>query len=260
MRVSDITGRRRIDLNVDIGEGFAFDKDLLKFASSANICCGEHAGSLDLTRETIALCKHRRVRIGAHPGYPDRPTMGRRPMEVANQREWLNSIFRQVAEFVKLLRPAYIKPHGAFYSDTAVALPDDWAAGLELLDKDAAYEAGGLYLAQYPGLQSLILLLRIHKLPLMGLEATAHSVIAGRAGQNLVREGFADRAYLPTGQLVPRGEPGAVYEDAGQVRAQTQLLIRQVDSICLHGDGDHCVEFAELVYQTVKDAGYEVGF
>jgi UPF0271 protein len=259
VRVSDITGRRRIDLNVDIGEGFPFDADLLKFASSANVCCGAHAGSLELTRETLELCRRKKVRVGAHPGYPDRATMGRRPMEVADQREWLNSIFQQVSDFVKIVRPTYLKPHGAFYGDTAVALPEDWNEGLKLLNKQEAYDAGGLYLAQYPGLQSLILLLRIHKMPLMGLEPTAHSVIAERSGQPLIREGFADRAYLPTGQLMPRGERGAVFEDAGLVKLQTLRLIREVDSICLHGDGAHCVEFAELVYQTVKDAGFEVG-
>ncbi len=260
MRVSDVVGRKKIDLNVDIGEGFAFDEGLLRFATSANICCGAHAGSLELTRRTIDLCRRKKVRVGAHPGYPERATMGRRSMEPDDQRAWLDSIFRQLQDFVKVVRPEYVKPHGAFYGDTAVVLPHDWQDGLELLSKEAAYDAGGLYLAQYPGLQSLTLLLRIHKVPLMGLAATAHRVIAARAGQRFIREGFADRAYLPTGQLVPRGEPGAVFDDAGAVREQTLRLACEVDSICLHGDGEHALEFAELVHSTLKDAGYEVGF
>ncbi len=261
MKVSDIVGRRRIDLNVDIGEGFPFDKELLKFATSANISCGAHAGSLDLTRETADYCKRRGVRIGAHPGYPDRGSMGRRPMEVSDQREWLKSVFDQVTEFIKILRPAYLKPHGAFYGETGVALPSDWNEGLSLVDKTAAYDAAGVYLAQFPGVQTLMMMLRIHKLPLMGLEMTAHQVIAERAGQVLIGEGFADRAYLPSGwQLVPRGEPGAVFEDADRVQRQTLELAMRVNSICLHGDGDHCLEFAELVYSTLKDHGYEVGF
>lgn len=260
MRVSDIVGRRRIDLNVDIGEGFPFDKELLKFASSANISCGAHAGSLELTRETVALCKHKRVRVGAHPGYPDRGSMGRRPMEVSDQREWLKSVFDQVADFLKIVRPAYLKPHGAFYGETGVALPPDWNEGLSMVDKTTAYDAGGIYLAQFPGVQTLMMMLRINKIPLMGLEATAHRVIAERAGQPLIREGFADRAYQVNGLLVPRGEPGAVYDDQSLVKYQTLRLAKTVDSICLHGDGAHCVEFAELVYTTLKDAGYEVGF
>ena len=74
MRVSEVVGKRKVDLNVDIGEGFPFDAELLRFATSANVCCGAHAGSLKLTEETVALCRRNNVRIGAHPGYPDRAT------------------------------------------------------------------------------------------------------------------------------------------------------------------------------------------
>lgn len=260
MRVSDIVGPRKIDLNVDIGEGFGVDEQLLQFATSANICCGAHAGSLELTKQTIALCKRKKVRIGAHPGYPDRASIGRRPMETSEQRHWLTSIIEQVKSFATVAKPAYLKPHGAFYSDTAVILPEDWSDGLGLLSKPEAYQASGLYLAQYPGLQSLTLILRMHKLPLMGLESTAHRVVAERAGQKLIREGFADRAYQPNGLLVPRSEPGALLKDADAVKAQTLKLALQVDSICLHGDGEHALEFAELVYSTLKDNGYEVDF
>ncbi len=63
MKVSQIIGKKTIDLNVDIGEGFAYDRDLLSFASSANVCCGVHAGSEDLSRETVALCH-----VAASPG------------------------------------------------------------------------------------------------------------------------------------------------------------------------------------------------
>jgi UPF0271 protein len=129
-----------------------------------------------------------------------------------------------------------------------------------LLSKAEAYQASGLYLAQYPGLQSLTLILRMHKIPLMGLESTAHRVVAERAGQGFIREGFADRSYQPNGLLVPRSEPGALLEDPEMVKAQTLKLALHVDSICLHGDGQHALEFAERVYSTLKDNGYEVGF
>ena len=82
MRVSDIVGGRKIDLNVDIGEGFPHDRELLAFASSANVCCGTHAGSRELTIETVELCREHGLRVGAHPGYPDRASMGRQSIEV----------------------------------------------------------------------------------------------------------------------------------------------------------------------------------
>jgi len=259
LKISQIVGHRMIDLNVDIGEGFPFDAELLRFASSANVCCGIHAGSPELTEETIALCQRQRVRIGAHPGYPDREALGRRPMVDGQERRYLKSLFEQVSRFTDIVRPAYLKPHGGFYNDTALVLPPDWEKTHRRSATTSEYEAGGVYLAQFPGVQSLVMLLRIHKLPLMGLEATAHRVIAGRARQQLLREGFGDRAYTDRGTLVPRSEPNAVFHNADAVREQVLRLAPVVDSICLHGDTPDCLEFAELVYRTLVDSGYGVG-
>jgi lactam utilization protein B len=36
------------------------------------------------------------------------------------------------------------------------------------------------------------------------------------------------------------------------------MLATQVDSICLHGDTENCVEIAETVYAALSDAGFEV--
>ncbi|AIE85452.1 LamB/YcsF family protein [Fimbriimonas ginsengisoli] len=259
MRVSQIVGKRTIDLNVDIGEGFPHDAELLRFASSANVCCGVHAGSRDLTLSTIELCRKHRVRLGIHPGYPDRPTMGRAPMQAGQERPYLKSLFEQVTWFLENERPDYLKPHGAFYNDTAVVLPHDWKTQRKRAPTTSEYESGGVYLSQFPGLQSLLMLLRIHKLPLMGLEKTAHKAVADRARQPFIREGFADRQYRRDGTLMPRSEPGAVLVDPGQVREQVLQLASNVDSICLHGDTPDCLPFAELVYRTLLDGGYGVG-
>lgn len=259
MRISQIVGRRTIDLNVDIGEGFAHDAELLRFASSANVCCGAHAGSRELSLQTAELCRKQRVRLGAHPGYPDRAHMGRVTMAPGQERPFLKSLFEQMAWFTEHLKPAYLKPHGAFYNDTAIVLPHDWQTQRRRAPTTSEYESGGVYLSQFPGLQSLLMLLRIHKLPLMGLEATAHKAITARARQELIREGFADRQYRRDGTLMPRSQPGAVLVDAGEVRDQVLRIAPSVDSICLHGDTPDCLEFAELVYKTLLDAGYGVG-
>jgi 5-oxoprolinase (ATP-hydrolysing) subunit A len=257
VRVSDLVGAKKVDLNVDIGEGFPFDEELLKFATSANICCGVHAGSIELTKKTIALCRRKKVRFGAHPGYPDRENMGRTPLQRGQERVYLQSIFDQVMDFAQIARAEYIKPHGAFYNDTAILLSEGWDNPEE---GQSRYEAGGIHLSNIPGLSSLSMLLRVHKLPLMGLAPTAHAVIAARAGQALIKEGFADRRYLPDGTLMPRTEAGAVLTDPAMVKEQVLLLAPVVDSICLHGDTEGCLEFAELVYKTLRDGGFEVGF
>jgi UPF0271 protein len=251
-------GDRRVDLNVDIGEGFLNDEALLDFATSANICCGEHAGSWELTQATVDLCRSKDVRIGAHPGYPDRASMGRRPMEIAEHSAYLRSIFDQVDRFAKLVRPAYLKPHGAFYNQTAQVLPAIWVPSDDrwraLLEEDPIGQA----LGNIPGAGSLGMILRIHRLSLMGLAGTAHEEITKRAEVMLLREGFADRAYNEDGTLVPRTEPGAVLQDPLEVKAQVLRLASTVDSICLHGDTPNALQFAELVTKTLRDAGYEV--
>ena len=44
-----------------------------------------------------------------------------------------------------------------------------------------------------------------------------------------------------------------------EIRDQVLRLAPNVDSICLHGDTPHCLEYAELVFKTLTDAGYGVG-
>ncbi len=250
---------RRVDLNVDIGEGFVHDEALLEFATSANICCGEHAGSWELTQATISMCLAKGVRIGAHPGFPDRASMGRREMEVGEQREFLKSIFDQVARFATAARPDYLKPHGAFYNQTAQILPESWVPTDDRWRVLIPEDPIGIAIGRIPGAGSLGMLLRVHRLPLMGLGGTAHEEIAKRAEVSLLREGFADRKYRQDGTLVPRGEPGALLTHPALIKAQLLRLAPVVDSICLHGDGEDALAFAELVCKTLLDAGYEVG-
>lgn len=227
---------RRIDLNVDIGEGFPHDVELLTFATSANICAGEHAGSWELTKETIHRCLEAGVRIGMHPGYPDREAMGRASMTMENEESFAEAIRRQVERFYYFVPAAYLKPHGALYNDATRS------------------DGPG------PGARRIVALAcSTFRLPLMALPGTALAEVASETGVPLIREGFADRAYRPDGTLVPRSERGAVLECAEAVRAQVLRLAESVDSICLHGDTPNCLEFAELVYRTLESAGYEVG-
>ena len=75
----------RVDLNCDLGEGYAHDEELLDGITSANIACGFHAGDPGVMRQTIALAKDKGVAIGAHPGFPDLVGFGRREIDVLHQ-------------------------------------------------------------------------------------------------------------------------------------------------------------------------------
>ena len=66
-----------IDLNADLGEGAGFDAALMPLVTSANVCCGAHAGDPVVLRATLELAAKHGVAVGAHPGYPDRENFGR---------------------------------------------------------------------------------------------------------------------------------------------------------------------------------------
>jgi 5-oxoprolinase (ATP-hydrolysing) subunit A len=230
----------RIDLNVDIGEGFPHDEALLEFASSANVCCGAHAGSWELTRKTVDLCRRKGVRVGLHPGFPDREGMGRRPMTRETRESFAESLRVQTDQFFAEFDAAYIKPHGAWYGH----LTDVKASDIEVVGTCV---------------RVLCSLTQSYGLPVMILPDSVGAAAVQSVGGRVIREGFADRAYRADGSLVPRSETGAVLEDPRQIRTQVLRLARTVDSICLHGDTPNCLEFAEMIRRTLEDAGFEVG-
>jgi UPF0271 protein len=230
---------KKVDLNVDIGEGFAYDEALLQFATSANVCCGEHAGSPELTLQTIEMCRRKGVRVGAHPGFPDRESMGRRiPDAVTPYAESLTKQAQAAADWA-----AYIKPHGAFYN----------LLSLQASSKEPRTSAA---------IGAAIGMSKLTGLPLMLLPSSALFNLLPMLGgmPHPIAEGFADRRYMADGRLMPRSQPDAVLTDPDEIRAQVLELAPKVDSICLHGDTPGCLEFAEMVRKTLEDAGYEVGY
>jgi len=233
---------KTVDVNVDIGEGFAFDEDLLDFATSANVCCGRHAGSWELTKETIFLCRRKGVRIGMHPGFPDRDNMGRARLGEDEVAQYANSLFEQAIEFWEYAPDtAYVKPHGAWYNMLTESSPESkpLQRACELMLEGVLASTG---------------------LPAMLLGGAPIVRTLASLGERTILEGFADRGYEPDGSLRSRSLPGAVLSDKQAIANQVSSLARTVDSICVHGDTDGCVEFAELVYRTLEQNGYEVGF
>ena len=249
----------KVDLNVDIGEGFPNDEALLEFATSGNICCGAHAGSMELTEQTAELCRSRDIRIGMHPGYPDREFMGRHSMMPDQFIEYQDSLHSQLWLSWPILKAAYVKPHGAFYNDTAVILQTGWDQVESNVSQGSSYKPESEVLSRLPCGSMLLEMVNLTG-ALLGLPGTAHTEFARCEGATFISEGFADRAYRPDGTLVPRSQPGAVHHDPQAIKDQVLKLAPLVDSICLHGDTPDCLEFAEMVYKTLVDNDYEVGY
>lgn len=223
---------RRIDLNADIGEGFGADLDLLRVVTSANVACGHHAGSPELARTTVERCVKAGVRVGAHPGYPDRATMGRRSATEADRAGFRDDVLRQLRAFLEFAPVAYLKPHGALYNDSC---SPGWEADLV---------AEALVLLPSP--------------MLMGLAGTFHEHIAALAGVPFESEGFADRGYGEDGRLLPRGREGAFLREPRLAAAQAVKIASHVETICIHGDAPDCVVRAAAVREALERAGYRV--
>lgn len=234
---------RAIDVNVDIGEGFPYDRELLKYASSANVCCGQHAGNFDLTEETINRCLEAGVRIGMHPGFPDRVSMGRRIPTPDVKDLWYGSLAVQVDQFLRVYKPPYLKPHGALY--TMISRLGHYEKREELqLHREASRELG--------------LAIKGKGLALM-IQAEANlDEFFKYADVTILHEEFAERRYDPDGWLRARSEPNSLLTDPQEIREQVLRLAPNSESLCIHGDSPRCVETIELVVKTLRDAGYEV--
>lgn len=245
-----------IDLNADLGEGFGRwtlgdDAALLGLVTSANVACGFHAGDPTTLRAVTRNAVARGVRVGAHVSYRDLAGFGRRFMEVTPV-ELADDVLYQLSALDGFARVAgdrvrYVKPHGALYH--AVVRHEDQARAV--VDAVRSYDAS---------------------LAVVGLPGSAVLRYADEAGLPTVREAFADRGYLSTGELVPRGRPGAVLHDDGEVAARVLDLVTSgtvvatdgsrvrvdADSVCVHSDTPGASGLLRAVRRTLEAAGVVV--
>src|SRR5579883_1064485 len=111
-----------IDLNCDMGEleDAGHEAALMEYITSANIACGGHAGDEAIMERTARLAMDRGVRIGAHPGYPDRADFGRVEMPMTPDAI-SDTVYEQIGRLQAVVKRlggeiAYVKPHGALYN------------------------------------------------------------------------------------------------------------------------------------------------
>ncbi len=240
-----------IDLNCDLGEGAGHDDRLMPLITSANIACGGHAGDVDSMRAAVLLAMRHGVAIGAHPGFPDRANLGRRE-EAVDLEEAAAIVDAQIRALQAIAaacgaKVCHVKLHGALYNQAArdAALAEAIANAVWLVDRS----------------------LLLHGL------AGSQLLVAGRArGLRVASEVFADRTYQRDGSLTPRTQNDALVTDEsaavrqvlmmvgkGSVRATdgTEIAIA-ADTVCIHGDGPHPVEFARRLRAAFGAAGIEV--
>jgi UPF0271 protein len=240
-----------IDINSDLGESFGNDSEVMKYITSANIACGFHAGDPLLIERTIKLALENNVSIGAHPGYPDFAGFGRRSMKISVD-ELRSLILYQVGALKSMTEALggklnHVKLHGALYNDLAINY------NMALVACKAIYSISPVLI-------------------FVGLANSEMIKAAKDVGLKVANEAFADRAYNDDGTLVPRSQNDAVINDQNICLNQIHQLVTertiktisgkiikmQADTICVHGDNDHAVEFVKALNQFLKDKGIEL--
>ncbi|KAB1153994.1 5-oxoprolinase subunit PxpA [Tenacibaculum aiptasiae] len=239
-----------IDINCDVGEGIGNEATLMPYISSCNIACGAHAGSVKIIDHVISLAKNNKVKIGAHPSFPDRENFGRVVLDIS-EKELQYSIESQI----NLLKERaalqgeklhHIKPHGALYN----------------------------LIAKSRGVAQLVIKAIQNTSPEVYLYVPYNSVIAEEALKNNLQiqyEAFADRNYNGDLTLVSRSQENAMITDREAVFLHIQRMIVDkkvatitgvkeilADTICVHGDTENAVELVKYIHTKLTENNINV--
>lgn len=243
-------------MNSDLGESFGAyqignDKQVLSHISSANIACGFHAGDPHVMKQTVQLAKAYGVAIGAHPGFQDLVGFGRRIMAVSPSDVYDLVLYQigALAAFCQVnhVTLSHVKPHGALYNMAAVdsTIADAIAKAIYTYDKT---------------------------LLLYGLSGSKLIGAGEKYGIKTVSEVFADRTYQPNGTLTPRTQPNALIQNSDDAINQVLQMIKeqsvqtvmgeiipiQADSICVHGDSSHALQFVKELRDALTNEGITI--
>ena len=234
----------KVDMNSDLGESFGRyklgnDEEVLKYITSANVACGFHAGDPNVMDRTVYHAQKNNTAVGAHPGYPDLVGFGRRKLYYLDHKSLQNDIYYQIGAleaFLSLhgMKLQHVKPHG----EMGHLFEESEELSNLLVDTVYNYNKD-LIVVGFSGLKVVN--------------------AAKKKGMKVAQEVFADRAYQKNGKLVSRGVPGAMIEDT---KVAINRILRMIfenkvktiegedidiypDTICVHGDGPHAVDFAK---------------
>ena len=247
---------KTLDLNCDMGEGFGAwkmgdDAALLDHVTSANIACGYHAGDPGTMHRTVELALKKGVAVGAHPSLPDLQGFGRRRMNVS-AAETYDLVLVQIGGLAAFAtacggKLAHVKPHGALYNMAATDTRLAQAIAQAVKDFDP-------------------------RLVLFGLAGSELLRAGEQSGLKTASEVFADRTYQADGSLTPRAQADAMIHDPEAALAQVRRMVAEgrvrsqqgsdvavkADTLCIHGDQPHAVEFAIRIRRALDADGVRV--
>jgi 5-oxoprolinase (ATP-hydrolysing) subunit A len=241
-----------IDLNCDMGEStslwqYDIEKDiaLLQYISSMNLACGFHAGDAHTMHELVDAALLAGVAIGAHPAFADKENFGRTNRYLPPEKLYDIVLYQigALSAFLKIQGAVlhHVKPHGALYNMAAKDFLMAEAICKAVKDFDA-------------------------DLILYGLSGSELIQAADAMGLKNCAEVFADRTYQDDASLTPRTADNSMIADAAISLKQVLQMVQKgrvqtasggeikikVQTICIHGDGVHALEFAKTIYESLK--------
>ena len=242
-----------ININCDLGESSKLhstknDPLLLEIVNSANIACGYHAGDKPTMEKTIKISKKNKVSIGAHPSFNDPENFGRKRLNLPSSEikkliiDQIN-ILSNIANN-KEMKVTHVKPHGALNN-------------MACENYDLAKIIS----------ESII---QVNKELIFLVPTGSQMEKAGKKlGMKTAAEIFADRNYEDDGNLVSRSKDNAMIINPENAKKHVIKMVEnqalncysgkqipcEIDSICVHGDGESAVNTAKQIKEGLIKSG-----
>ena len=242
-----------ININCDLGESSKFcstenDPLLLKIVNSANIACGYHAGDKPTMEKTIKISKENSVSIGAHPSFNDPENFGRKRLNLPS-----GEITKLIIDQINILsniantsgiKVTHVKPHGALNNMAC----EDYELAKIISDS----------------------IIQVNKDLIFLVPTGSQMEKAGKKlGMKIATEIFADRNYEDNGNLVSRSKSNALITDPEIAKKHVIKMVEnqalncysgkqipcEIDSVCVHGDGQSAVNTAKQIREGLIKAG-----
>ena len=242
-----------ININCDLGESSKFcstenDPLLLKIVNSANIACGYHAGDKPTMEKTIKISKENSVSIGAHPSFNDPENFGRKRLNLPS-----GEITKLIVDQINILsniaitsgiKVTHVKPHGALNNMAC----EDYELAKIISDS----------------------IIQVNKDLIFLVPTGSQMEKAGKKlDMKIATEIFADRNYEDNGNLVSRSKSNAMITDPEIAKKHVIKMVEnqalncysgkqipcEIDSVCVHGDGQSAVKTAKQIREGLIKAG-----
>ena len=242
-----------ININCDLGESSKFcstenDPLLLKIVNSANIACGYHAGDRPTMEKTIKISKENSVSIGAHPSFNDPENFGRKRLNLPS-----GEITKLIVDQINILsniaitsgiKVTHVKPHGALNNMAC----EDYELAKIISDS----------------------IIQVNKDLIFLVPTGSQMEKAGKKlDMKIATEIFADRNYEDNGNLVSRSKSNAMITDPEIAKKHVIKMVEnqalncysgkqipcEIDSVCVHGDGQSAVKTAKQIREGLIKAG-----